>query len=149
MKLLMMSFIIFIQCASQTQKEAETTVDTTTVVSAPPETASVPDQTPEEPEYAFDMDEFTKHPFESDYPYIKKILREDSIEFTIIAKDTTHSEQRAILFDSSRIDFLDSDPQYQDELGDLICSSDIRSPKFQFNQGITIGSAARRIFDSH
>jgi len=140
-KLLLLLFFIFFQCASSTQKESENTADTTAVVSAPPEEVSVSDQTTDDSEYvaSFDMDDFTKHPFESDYPYIKKYLKEDSIIFTIIANDTTHSEYRTILFDSSRIEFLDSDPRFQDELGDLICSSDIRSPKFQFNQGITIG----------
>jgi hypothetical protein len=137
-KLVLLSFCVFLQCTSSTQKEAENTVDTTTVASTQPEAVTLSDQTTEESEYTFDMDEFTKHPFANDYPYIKELLKQDSVVFTIIAEDTIHSEHRAIVFDSSRIDFLDSDPRFQDELGDLICSSDIRSPKFQFNQGITI-----------
>lgn len=52
-----------------------------------------------------------------------------------------HSEHRIIDSDSARIDFLDSDPGFQDELGDLICSSDITSTKFIFNQDVVIGSA--------
>src|SRR5688572_10095595 len=127
-KLVLLSFFIFPQCTSSSQKESESAVDTTVVASAPTEEVPLSDQETVEPEYSysFDMDAFTKHPFESDYPYIKNQLKEDSIAFTITTQDTINSEQRTIVFDSSRIDFLDSDPQFQDELGDLICSSDIR-----------------------
>jgi hypothetical protein len=140
-KLFSLSLFIFLQCTSSSQKESKKAVDTAVVASASTEEAPLSDQLKNEPEYSysFDMDEFTKHPFENDYPYIKSQLKADSIVFTITTQDTINSEQRTIEFDSSRIDFLDSDPQFQDELGDLICSSDIRSPKFQFNQGITIG----------
>jgi hypothetical protein len=141
-KLLMLLFTIFFQCSSTTQKESVGDADTTEI-SLSPQKQEEPSSTEvaDEPDYtsSFDMDEFTKHPFDNDYPYIKTLLKENRITFTIIEEDTIHSEQRTIEFDSSRIEFLDSDPQYQDELGDLICSADIRSPKFQFNQGITIG----------
>lgn len=140
-RLFLLSFFIFFQCASSSQKEGESTTDTTSIALTPQEQEEpASTEVADESEYtSFDMDEFTKHPFENDYPYIKKLLKEDSIVFTITTKDTIDSESRTIVFDSSRIDFLDSDPRFQDELGDLICSSDIRSPKFQFNQGITIG----------
>ena len=58
--------------------------------------------------------------------------------FTVIADDTIHSEYRTLLLEGSRIEFLDSDNN-QDVVGDLICSADIRSPKFRFNDGVTIG----------
>src|SRR5690349_9855012 len=136
-------FLLFtLRCASPTKQESEITTDTATATaSVATEPVSTPNEEADEGEYlaSIDLEEFTKHPFENDYPYIKNALREDSIEFTIIARDTIHSEQRTIQFDNSRIEFLDSDPAYQDELGDLICSSDIYEPKFRFNQDIVIG----------
>lgn len=139
------SVIIFLQCISPAQKENENAIDTVNVAETSPEAEkfSSSDQTTENSEYTssgdLDLEAFTKYPFENDYPYIKNMLREDSIAFTIIAYDTVHSDERIIEFDSSRISFLDSDENYQAELGDLICSSDINSLKFRFNQGVTIG----------
>jgi len=142
-KPILLSLTIFLQCASTSQQESvATTNDTLTIVSTPSEdvNASLSSPVTDESEVnSIDIDEFTKLPFENDYPYVKTLLREDGIIFTIIAHDTVHSEHRTIEFDSSRIEFLDSDPSYQDELGDLICSSDIRSPKFRFNQSVSIG----------
>jgi hypothetical protein len=134
--------MLFLQCGSPAQKENENkrTIDTL-AVEAPVEETPTSGQETTETEYAasIDLDEFTKYPFRNDYPYIKEILKEDSIAFTLIALDTIHSEQRIIEFDNSRIEFLDSDENYQAELGDLICSSDIKSPKFRFNQDVKIG----------
>ena len=147
-KLHFVLLVILFQCASPAQKENENAGDTTstpsaTTVSAPAESS---EEMPDEDAELYDadpnslaLDEFAKHPFPSDYPYIKNFLREEGIAFTILTEDTIHSEQRSIEFDSSRIDFLDSDDNFQEELGDLICSSDIRSDKFQFNQNVTIG----------
>lgn len=147
-KLHFLILLIFFQCASPVQKENQnvgdsTDIPSTTTVSTPAESS---EEMPDEDAELYDadpnslaLDEFAKHPFPSDYPYIKNFLREEGIAFTLITEDTIHSEQRAIEFDSSRIDFLDSDERFQDELGDLICSSDIRSDKFQFNQNVTIG----------
>lgn len=132
--------MIFVRFSTSAQKENENLSDTTTIeeVPAPAEGVALEEQISDE-SFSLNLDEFTKHPFESDYPYIKSFLREEGIAFTIIAEDTIHSEHRIIEFDSSRIDFLDSDERFQAELGDLICSSDINSRKFQFNQGISIG----------
>ena len=139
--LLLFSALVHVRCSSPAQKETESTGDTTAVAetTTPEETQQYEPTDDSEYIASLDMEAFTKHPFENDYPYIKNMLREDSIAFTIIAYDTIHSEQRTIEFDSSRIEFLDSDENYQAELGDLICSSDIKSPKFRFNQDVTIG----------
>ena len=138
LKLLVLPAFIFCQCAPSTPKESKNSGDTVAIVSEPPTEVSITTPVDEPVDISINMEDFTKHPFESDYPNMKKSLKDASVNFTLIA-DTIDSEHRVILFDSSRIDFLDSDPNYQDELGDLICSADIRSPKFYFNQGVTIG----------
>lgn len=132
--------IIFVQCSTSAQKENESASDTTAIdeVAAQAEEVALEEQISDE-SLTLNLDEFAKHPFESDYPYIKSFLREEGIDFTLIAEDTIHSEHRIIEFDSSRIDFLDSDERFQAELGDLICSSDINSREFRFNQGVSIG----------
>lgn len=149
-KLQFVLLVIFFQCTPPAQKENQEAGDTTTNTTEPitPTSAeSLEEASNENAELydadptSFNLDEFAKHPFPSDYPYIKDFLREEGIAFIIIAEDTIHSEHRIIEFDSSRIDFLDSAPEYQDELGDLICSSDIGSTKFLFNQDVVIGSS--------
>lgn len=133
-----------IQCSSpQTENKSIETRDT--IKSSAPEISAqevvdADDQlSGESGSVSIDLDEFAKNPFQSDYPYIKSLLLKEGLAFTIIAEDTIHSEHRIIEFDSARIDFLDSDPRFQDELGDLICSSDISSRKFIFNQDVMIG----------
>ena len=147
-KLHLVFLVILFQCAPSAQKENENTGDTTALAEPTTSTSESPEEVSNEDAELYDadpttldLDEFTKHPFPSDYPYIKNFLREEGIAFTIIAEDTTHSEHRIIDSDSARIDFLDSDPAFQDELGDLICSSDIKSVKFVFNQDVMIGTA--------
>lgn len=139
---LLLIILIFVQCSTSTQSKNENTADSTTNagVSGLAEEVATEEQISDEAGSAsLDLEEFTKHPFESDYLYVKNFLREAGIDFTIIAEDPVHSEHRIIEFDNSRIDFLDSDEQFQEELGDLICSSDIISAKFRFNQNISIG----------
>ncbi len=150
--LLLIMLIASASCSQPRSKEAlsdSTQMPTDTVVSKmlnSTEPARV-DEPNDAPEYnTIDMQEFTKHPFPNSYPEVKSTLREEGVIFTIIANDTIHSEHRTIMFDDSQINFLDSDPSYQDELGDLICSSDIRSPKFRFNQNVAIGMAQNEFF---
>ncbi|MFN8335646.1 MAG: hypothetical protein U0U09_10985 [Cyclobacteriaceae bacterium] len=145
--------LILFQCTSPGQKENETVQDTTSLNKPVASTSSESSEEVSNEDAglydadptSLDLDEFTKHPFPSDYPYIKTFLREEGIAFNILAEDTIHSEHRIIDSDSISIDFLDSDPRFQDELGDLICSSDIRTGNFMFNQDVVIG-AAQEIF---
>ncbi|HMV09882.1 MAG TPA: hypothetical protein PK325_03370 [Cyclobacteriaceae bacterium] len=145
--------LILFQCTSPGQKENETVQDTTSLNKPVASTSSESSEEVSNEDAglydadptSLDLDEFTKHPFPSDYPYIKTFLREEGIAFNILAEDTIHSEHRIIDSDSISIDFLDSDPRFQDELGDLICSSDIRASNFMFNQDVVIG-AAQEIF---
>ena len=129
------------QCAGSGGSESKGVVDTLAVAKDSLHDSGEPlllnaDSTPED--FSFDIDDFTKNPFVSDYPAVKSNLAEDSVIFKVIADDTIHSEYRTLLFEGSRIEFLDSDNN-QDVVGDLICSADIRSPKFRFNDGVTIG----------
>lgn len=91
---------------------------------------------------AIDIGALTIQPFEPDFEFIKSFLETEGIIFTL---DTSYYKN--ILFDSSRIQFLESSrvpepsfPELKERLGkDMISSSDIRSPKFRFNQGVSIG----------
>jgi hypothetical protein len=137
-QLLLVVFFLM-QCAPASKKSEDLSNDTATVAESLSVDSALDQNTDEPTIISIDIDEFTKHPFLSDYPMVKKFLKDDEVIFNVIAEDTLHSEYRILEFDSSRIEFLDSDPSYQDELGDLICSADIRSTKFYFNQDVAIG----------
>ncbi|MBN8651000.1 MAG: hypothetical protein J0L67_06220 [Cytophagales bacterium] len=132
--LLLITVLLF-QC-STTQKDSTVKVDTVVTV--------LPNQSNHDASESnsIDIGALTIQPFEPDFELIKSFLETNGIIFTL---DTSYYKN--ILFDSSRIQFLESSrvpepsvPELKERLGkDMISSSDIWSPKFRFNQGVSIG----------